>query len=297
MSNFLESATGPVVVVPKSSKKNKRRAKKRGDEPTMAETADIHDLYQRSVQCVESEIDFIDETYEELRGRKATLLREDFCGTANTSCEWIRRRDTNRAIGVDLDDDVLGWGKRHNLAHLDEDGASRIELHLENVLTVETEQVDCLLAMNFSYWLFEKRQELLAYFRRCHEALKDDGVFFLDAYGGYDAPREIEEERDCDGFNYIWDQASFNPVNSHMECKIHFVMPDGSRINNAFEYHWRLWTLPEIREVLSEAGFARSTVYMEGIDEDTDEGDGNFEATELADADAGWIAYIVAEKS
>ncbi|MFG0257689.1 MAG: methyltransferase domain-containing protein [Phycisphaerales bacterium JB043] len=297
MSNFLESATGPLVVVPKSSKKNKRRAKKKGDGPTMAELADRHDLYQQSVQCVESEIDFIDETYEAIRGRKATLLREDFCGTANTSCEWVRRRIDNRAIGVDLDEEVLGWGREHNLATLEGDGASRIELHLDNVMTVETERVDCLLAMNFSYWLFETRQELLAYFRRCHEALKDDGVFFLDSYGGYDAPREIEEERECEGFTYIWDQHSFNPVTSHMECKIHFVMPDGSRINNAFEYHWRLWTLPEIREILEEAGFARTTVYFEGIDEDTDEGDGNFEPTEEADADAGWIAYIAAEKT
>jgi SAM-dependent methyltransferase len=290
--------TEPVVVVPTSRNKNKRRSKRSSVQgPSLAEQADRHDLYQNAVQCVESEIDFIDETYAKLRGRKASILREDFCGTANTSCEWVRRRKTNTAIGVDLDDEVLGWGREHNLPTLEDDGVSRIELLCEDVLTVKTDKVDCLLAMNFSYWLFEQRSQLLEYFKRCLATLKDDGIFFLDAYGGYDAPREIEEERECNGFTYIWDQASYNPVNSHMECKIHFVMPDGSRIDNAFSYHWRLWTLPEIREVLGEAGFAKTTVYFEGIDEETEEGDGNFEAVEVADADAGWIAYIVAEKA
>ncbi|HIE76597.1 MAG TPA: class I SAM-dependent methyltransferase, partial [Gammaproteobacteria bacterium] len=39
--------------------------------PTQADKADRHILYERAVQCVESEIDMVDETYETLRGRKA----------------------------------------------------------------------------------------------------------------------------------------------------------------------------------------------------------------------------------
>ena len=39
----------------------------------MAATADRHRLYELSVQCVEAEIDFVDETYRALRGRKARL--------------------------------------------------------------------------------------------------------------------------------------------------------------------------------------------------------------------------------
>ncbi len=50
-----------------------------------ARTADRHELYQLSVQNVESEIDFVDAEFERLRGRKAVRLREDFCGTGNTS--------------------------------------------------------------------------------------------------------------------------------------------------------------------------------------------------------------------
>ena len=52
---------------------------------SMAANADRHYLYQESVQDTEAEIDFIKETWAELRNRPADLLREDFCGTANTA--------------------------------------------------------------------------------------------------------------------------------------------------------------------------------------------------------------------
>ena len=81
-----------------------------------------------------------------------------------------------------------------------------------------------------------------------------------------------------------------------MTCHIHFEFPDKSRLEKAFSYDWRLWTLPEIRELLSEAGFADITVYWEGTDEESNEGNGIFEPTESGDADPGWICYIVAEK-
>ncbi|MCA9311466.1 MAG: hypothetical protein KDA21_09700, partial [Phycisphaerales bacterium] len=59
-------------------------------------------------------------------------------------------------------------------------------------------------------------------------------------------------------------------------------------------YEWRLWTMPEIREMLAEAGFT-VTVYLEEADEDGD-GNGVFYASDHADADAAFLAYIVAER-
>ena len=66
-------------------------------------------------QCVESEIDFVDSTFKKLGKRHAKSLREDFCGTTNTSCEWIKRRKTNTALSIDLDEEVLEWGKIHKM--------------------------------------------------------------------------------------------------------------------------------------------------------------------------------------
>ncbi len=278
-------------------KKGKQRKGRNGTGkgPSLAEKADRHVLYQESVQCVEAEIDFVDETFERLRGRKAASLREDFCGTANTSCEWVRRRPGNRALAVDLDADVLAWGESNNRARLG-DAAARLTLRNDNVLEVRHDPVDTVLAMNFSYWTFKQRPTMRRYFRGVRDALVDDGVFFLDCYGGYDAFREMTERTKNDGFTYVWDQAAFNPVSGDMTCYIHFHFPDGSKLRNAFSYEWRLWTLPEIREILDEAGFSRVSAWWQGWDEDEKDGDGEFQEVVTADADAAWVSYIVAEK-
>jgi hypothetical protein len=257
--------------------------------------ADRHYLYQESVQDTEAEIDFVEDTWNQLRERPAELLREDFCGTANTACEWVRRDSGHYSIGIDLDREVLEWGELNNLEQLDHDQRSRVLLLNEDVLTSSPEPADIVLAMNFSYYLFLTRREMLLYFRQVRAGLVDDGMFFLDAYGGYDAPREIEEERECDGFTYIWEQASFNPIDSTMTCHIHYRFPDKSRMDRAFSYFWRLWTLPEIRELLEEAGFRDVRVYWEGTDQKTNEGNGIFSPAETGDADPGWVCYVVAQ--
>jgi len=270
-----------------------RHGKKKRDN--MAGKADRHVLYEDSVQCVEAEIDFVDDTFKSLRNRKARVLREDFGGTANTSCEWVRRRKRNRAIAVDLDRDVQDWGRKHHVAKLG-DARERITLLNENVLDVKTEPVDIVLAMNFSYWIFKEREQMRRYFRSVRDSMVEDGVFFLDAYGGSEAFKEMRERTKYDDFTYIWDQASYDPITGEMVCKIHFSFPDGSRMKNAFTYDWRLWTLPEVREILLEAGFQRVTVYWQGDDEDSDEGNGEFEPAEHGEADEAWIVYITAEK-
>lgn len=268
--------------------------------PTRAESSDRHILYQNSVQDVESEIDFVEQTWAELRARPAILLREDFCGTANTSCEWIRRDETHQAVGVDLDKDVLDWGGSHNLSELDDEQSQRIELLHEDVLHARPGLADIILAMNFSYYLFLNRDDLREYFVNALDGLVSDGILFLDAYGGYEAPMVLTEPRECldendQDFTYIWDQASFNPIDSCMNCHIHFEFPDQSRLDKAFSYHWRLWTLPEIREILYEAGFIKVDIYWEGTDEDNNEGNGIYKPSDMGDADPGWVCYIVAQ--
>jgi len=283
------------------SKKNRRSKHTRHHDPLaaripQADQADRHILYERAVQCVESEIDMVDETFLKLRGRQARTLREDFCGTANTSCEWVRRRADNLAGGVDLDEEVLGWGKKNNLGSLTDEAMDRIQLLHADVLNVDTPAMDVVLAMNFSYWIFRTREALRGYFSRIRECLVDDGVLFLDFYGGYETMREMEEETDHDDFIYIWDQNRYNPITGDMNCQIHFKFPDGSQMKQAFTYDWRLWTLPEVRELLEEAGFSRVLVHWEGTDEKTQEGDGVFTATQIGEADAAFICYLSAEK-
>lgn len=262
---------------------------------SQADRADRYDLYQKSVQDVVWEMEFLERVFQERRRRAPLTLREDFCGTALAACEWVRRDHRHHAIGVDLDDAVLDWARTHNLTKLGPSAAARLSLIQADVLTADTTSVDLLLAFNFSYWIFKERTSLRSYFQQARCRLASDGLFILDAYGGYDAFREMRERQDFGRFTYIWEQADYEPLSGHTLCHIHFAFPDGSRLKRAFSYHWRLWTLPELRELLLEAGFTTATVYLEGVDEKTGEGDGKFVPAERGDADAAWIAYIVAE--
>lgn len=262
---------------------------------TMAERADIHELYEQAVQSVESEVEFLEETFRALRGREAVSFREDFCGTASASCQWVRTGEGRYAIGVDNDLPTLEWGRRNRISRLPEGDRARVKLLHDDVRTVVTEPVDIVGAFNFSYFLFKTRDELRAYFSRVRDALTDDGVFFLDAFGGPESIDVQKEKTKLDGFTYVWDQAEFHPVTHDMVCHIHFKFPDGSKLKRAFTYRWRMWSLPEIRELLLEAGFASARVYWEGEDDDG-EGNGEFTESETGTPDLAWVAYIVAEK-
>ena len=158
---------------------------------TMAERADRHELYEMSVQNVEEECNFITDTFKAIRGREPTSFREDFCGTASAACEWTRRGSTHTAVGVDIDPEVLAWGRNHRVSKLDADQQARIRLEQSDVMTVATDQFDIVGAFNFSYWIFQTRPLMAQYFRRVYESLKPDGIFFLDAVGGYEAFEEM----------------------------------------------------------------------------------------------------------
>ncbi len=271
---------------------------KKDDAPhgSLAQAADKYACYEEAVQCVESEIDFVDDTYRSIRGKRAQSLREDFCGTANTSCEWIRRRKSNIAFGLDLDQEVLDWGLQHNVDRLSHKERTRIRLFNQDVLQTDCEAVDVILAMNFSYQLFKTRNRLRHYFSQAHNGLKEDGLLIIDAYGGYDSYKVVKEKTKYKNFTYYWDQAKYNPITGHMLCHIHFRFKDRSWIRKAFTYDWRLWTVPELREILNEAGFRKVQVYWEGTDEATGEGNGEFLPTDIGEDDPSWIVYIVSEK-
>lgn len=274
-----------------------RKKPKKSSRARRADTADRFELYEAAVQDADTEMAFVAEVYRELRGRDARVLREDFCGSGWAACEWVKRDRRNRAFGVDLDDEVLAWGRERHFAKLTPDQQARVSLIRGDVLDTKTGPADVTVAMNFSYWIFRERAKLLEYFRTVYKGLAKDGVFMLDAYGGYEAFRdEYIEKRKCDGgFTYVWEQEDYDPVSGNYVCHISFRFPDGSALERAFSYHWRLWTLPEIRELLAEAGFGKVTVWWQGEDEEG-EADGEYEPVERGEADPAWICYLVAER-
>ena len=260
-----------------------------------AANSDKYDLYELSVQEPEADCDVVEQVWKEIRGRKPVHMREDFCATAITAIEWVKRGGRNTAVAIDLDPTVLELAGERIKARLKPAQRKRIELIEANVLTVEIEPVDCILATNFSYYIFKTRQRMKKYFKRVHKALVGDGLFILDAYGGSDSFLEMEESRECDGFDFIWDQKHYNPITGDVINHIHFDFPNGSKMKSAFVYEWRLWTIPELREMLKESGFQGVTVYWEGTDKDG-EGNGEWSPSKVGEACEGWVAYLVAEK-
>ncbi|MEM9603354.1 MAG: class I SAM-dependent methyltransferase [Pseudomonadota bacterium] len=267
---------------------------KRKRMPT-ADTVDRHVLYQQSVQAPSFELDFMHTVFKACRKRAPRSMREDFCGTALACAQWVERHRENTAVGVDLDREVLAWGELHNLGGLKRSQRERVSLQVKDVLRVGTRvQYDFIQALNFSYWILMERAQLLAYFKRVRKALKPDGILFLDAFGGYAAHKTGIERREVDGFVYEWEQATFNPVTNRMQCYIHFAFKDKSRLDRAYSYRWRLWGAAEIRDLLQEAGFATSLMYLQAFDPETDEPIDEYVCTDECEDHACWLGYIVA---
>jgi len=274
-----------------------------GKNHRIAAATDKHILYEAAVQSVDADNAFFERVFRRRRGRAPRSFREDFCGTAALSCEFVRRHPENRAWGVDLHLPTLAWGRRHNLSQLGPE-SGRVTLLNRNVLHVRKPAVDLVAALNFSFNVFKTRETLGGYFRTVRESLNRDGVFVLDAFGGTESfdtlteKRRVPASRRLDGsrvpaFTYVWEQASFNVVDNHIVCHIHFRFPDGSFRQRAFTYDWRLWSLPELTELLLEAGFRDPEVYLEGWDEDDDESDGIFRRRRRYDQMRGWVGYVV----
>jgi hypothetical protein len=263
-------------------------------KPRLADKADRHALYQRAVQTPRADVAFFERAFRELRGRRPVALREDFCGTAYLSTTWCKSARDRTAIGVDLDGPTLEWGRRHNVARAGSAVAKRVRLVQGDVLDTRARKVDIVCAMNFSYWVFKTRELLRRYFVEARAACRRDGLLVLEVYGGTECVVPVIDRRDVGDFEYRWEQELFDPVTHRTLCHIHFRFRDRSRIDRAFTYDWRMWSIPELRELLEEAGFRRSHVYWEQVDEDGD-GTGEYRRVEGAENQEAWVVYLVAE--
>ena len=262
---------------------------------SQSKKTDIYNLYEKSVQNVEHEIEFMQETYMNIKGKRAYIYREDFCGTALSSCKWIKQGENFEAIAIDNDCSVLDWSIKNRLNKLNVSEQKRISMIESDVNQANAKKSDVLAAFNFSYFTFKTRKELGLYFKNTYDSLKDDGLLFLDLFGGSEAYQELEERTEHQGFTYVWKQNNFYPLTNFLDCSISFEFPDGTTIQDAFTYQWRLWTAPEIRELLLESGYKKVMFFWEGEDEEG-EGNGEFFHEDKGEPDLSWIAYVVAEK-
>lgn len=267
----------------------------------------LHWLYEAAVQNVDTDLDFATRVFTRHFQHKPQTVREDFCGTAKLACRWVERNPKHQAWGIDFHQPTLEWGITYHVASLEKNQQERLCLLCNDVLTAQTPSVDMAFALNFSFCVFKQRKTLLHYFTRVCEALNPGGIFVTDIYGGTesitvkaDDTRLIAGPTTSEGitipdFEYIWDQAAYNPITHETRCHIHFDVPGFGKIKNAFTYDWRLWTLPELQEILKEAGFSKAEVYLHDFN-DKGESDETFRLRKNYENCEGWIAYVVGIK-
>lgn len=272
-------------------KARRKRAAKKTSKFT-AKTADKHVLYQLSVQAPDTEVDFLNSWFTKIRGKKPMTFREDFCGTAILCAAWVKSHKERTATGLDIDRPTLEWGKKHNLAPLG-DAQERVTLLQQDVRANVKQKHDIICAFNFSYWLFKTREEMKNYFAHVRSGLAKGGLFFLDAYGGWESHEPMQEHRKIKaGFTYVWDQNTFDAITHDVTNYIHFEFNDGTKLNKAFRYDWRFWTMPELQELLKEAGFSKVHVYWDTSEDETKDA---YRERTRAPNQPGWLAYLVAE--
>lgn len=251
-------------------------------------------LYEHSVQSRE-DVDYLLEMAIQVMGRVPLILREDFCGTHLFAREFVKRDPRFLAMGLDLDPTSLAYGKNEAKKDLTREERGRLRVFKKNVMTVTSPKVDWTVACNFSFYIFHERDELLKYFTAVRKSLKKGGIFLLEMCGG---PGFIEKVTDRRVFRlspkqkvtYFWQQIDFNPVQRRGHYAISFKVNDVMKHKHAFTYDWRIWTIPEVRDILKDAGFSKSVVFVEQPSKDSSE---VYEISETGDNDHTWISYVV----
>lgn len=273
---------------------HKKKVRRRVNKKSARGAFDKYALYRRAVQSAESDVVFIQDTFKSLKGRAPRTFREDFCGTFALSTEWVKLSPRHESIGVDLDPEPVAYGRQHYMSKLKSEQQKRMKILEGNVLEPNLPKADIVAAMNFSYFCFKQRDLMKKYFANVLKTLNKDGMFLVDIFGGSQCYDAIEDTIKHDGFTYYWDQTNFDPVTNNALFHIHFRV-GGKKIEQVFTYDWRLWTIPELRDIMHEVGFRKTHVYWEGTAKDGT-GDGNFTRVDHGESCQSWIAYLVGEK-
>lgn len=268
-----------------------RRKRARARRPA-SPRPDRHLLYQRAVQNADAELDLL-ERVARRAGQPVRALREDFSGTALLAASWVRRGPGRTAVAVDRDPGALDWARRHRLPALGP-AASRLRLAQADVRRGPRGPFDAILALNFSWQAFTTRAGLRGYLAAARRSLRPGGVLLLDAFGGWEAQRPLREARAIGGgVTYEWEQESFDAITHRLRCAIHFRLPGGRWLRRAFTYDWRLWTLPELTELMAEAGLDEVQVLWDPTPQGADP---VYRPSRGAANQPGFIAYVTGRR-
>jgi len=181
-----------------------------------------------------------------------------------------------------------------------------VEADVRTVGPPHVPKVDVVAALNFSALVLHERRDVLEYFRRVRGGLRAGGVFVMNVFGGSVRMRPWVRRRAIrrkalyaiepppPAFEYVWEQLSYDPVTALLDCRLHFVVREHGRrrlLRNAFRYECRLWGIPELRDLLREAGFRKTEVWQH-----RNRGRGGVFEPRARLEGTDWIAYVVGRR-
>jgi hypothetical protein len=115
-------------------------------------------------------------------------------------------------MGVDIDPEPLAWCREHILIQLEPEQQTRLQLVRSDVLNIAAHPADLIVALNCSFCVFKRRDQLKAYFECVRNSLVDDGLLALELYAGPEAQMIGIDRIACKDFVAVWEQADFNAV-------------------------------------------------------------------------------------
>ncbi|MBX9735640.1 MAG: hypothetical protein K2X32_01830 [Phycisphaerales bacterium] len=267
-----------------------------------------HDLYEICVQRPEALIPLL----RAIHAGEPKVLGEDFCAGAACARHWVKSIPAGVAYVADIDPEPL---RRVRAWHVEQtpEVARRLIAKRLDVLKKSASgarSCDVLFTGNFSIGEIHSRDDLVSYLNRSRNRLKRNGVLICDTYGGETAftrgsvqrihpvPPALTGSRASTRVRYTWQQRTADPLTARVENAIHFRVEQGGEIvqelTDAFVYHWRLWSVPELRDAMLEAGFRRVEIYAQLIDAEDSEGNAYAHpVTDPSELDESFIVCVV----
>lgn len=259
----------------------------RPDSNQPARELDKFDLYTLCAQAPPRQVAFLRAVHGGLP-KSGGVLREDFSGPGALCAEWVKTPGCT-AVAVDRDPAPL--------AKLD--GVCGVRAVRADVFDA-ADRADLIVSTNYAVCELHERARLVEYLRLTRERLNPGGVFVADLYGGPDALTPGQFEHSVRGpagekIAYMWQQVEAAPLTARVRNAMHFqVKAKGAKtrtLENAFEYDWRLWTVPELDDALREAGFGAVEIY-DRLGDAVD-GDGNVYVQPVTDGVPSEVSFVV----
>lgn len=276
------------------------------------------DFYRWAVQHPPAELGFLLRAAQHHGLAEPLRIREDFAGGAELAATWVSLDPEHQALAVEVDLPTAQFARERH-AELLRQREGDLFILCEDVRRRTRPRVQAVLALNFSTLIFHDRSAMLGYFRTVRRSLVRGGVFVMDLFGGPGSvapgtqsrrvappPDEADEPADqpelFPAFTYQWEQRSYDVLSGRIDCRIHFELDGptdgpGEAIRDAFVYDWRLWSPPELLEMLTEVGLREPTFWCDAYDEAAGVSDGRYRPMERMAPRQDWVAYLTAKRA